>query len=189
MDIINGLGITRALGGLFLLLLPGFLLSFLFFKSREITLLERLPLGFALGITLVTFALYLANKFCGLKINLLTSLLTIGIITIVIILALILKFGKSPPKEPVKPDEIRPKKEVWQSIALGLVLAFAFFMAFIPHLSYQYPLHIDEWFQVTRTQALLQAQSITFTDSFLGEKLSTTIPRLVSNFSSVRSSY
>ena len=51
---------------------------------------------------------------------------------------------------------------------LPLILALAFFLAFIPHYDYPYLVHLDEWMHLTRFEALLQAQSITFIDPLYG---------------------
>jgi hypothetical protein len=48
------------------------------------------------------------------------------------------------------------------------ILALAFYMAFIPHQSYPYPVHLDEWNNLTYFQALLNAGDITFPDPWLG---------------------
>ena len=48
------------------------------------------------------------------------------------------------------------------------VLALAFYMAFIPHQSYDYPVHLDEWNNYTYTQAITSSHSISFPDPWLG---------------------
>jgi len=49
------------------------------------------------------------------------------------------------------------------------ILALAFYMAFIPHLNYPYPVHIDEWIHLAHSKAMLEAGSTTFTDAFTGQ--------------------
>ena len=68
-------------GSVYVLFLPGFILSFLFFPKKEsIDLLERIALSFALSIAVVPLVIFYLNL-VGLKINLLNSSLTIlGII-------------------------------------------------------------------------------------------------------------
>jgi hypothetical protein len=48
------------------------------------------------------------------------------------------------------------------------VLALAFFMAFLPHQSYAYPVHLDEWNNYTYARAITEAHSISFPDPWEG---------------------
>ena len=48
------------------------------------------------------------------------------------------------------------------------ILGLAFYIAFIPHQTYPYPLHVDEWSQLTYSQAMIQSSSTTFMDPFSG---------------------
>ncbi len=48
------------------------------------------------------------------------------------------------------------------------VMALAFYIAFIPHQSYPYPLHIDEWVHLANSEAILKAGSTTFNNPFFG---------------------
>ena len=52
---------------------------------------------------------------------------------------------------------------------LLLILLLAFYMAFIPHIGYAYPLHIDEWMHMTYAETIAQTGSITFPDPFTGQ--------------------
>ncbi|RLG23520.1 hypothetical protein DRN85_09245 [Methanosarcinales archaeon] len=63
---------------------------------------------------------------------------------------------------------------VWQVarsdyLKLLPILGLAFYMAFIPHLNYPYPVHIDEWVHLAYSKALMRAGSATFPDPFSGE--------------------
>jgi len=49
------------------------------------------------------------------------------------------------------------------------ILALAFYIAFIPHYNYPYPLHVDEWINLVRSKALMETGNITFSGSFLLE--------------------
>ena len=49
------------------------------------------------------------------------------------------------------------------------ILALAFYIAFIPHLNYPYPVHIDDWVQLALSKAMLQAHDTTFIDPFFGQ--------------------
>ncbi|MFQ6122503.1 MAG: hypothetical protein ACE5LA_05525 [Dehalococcoidales bacterium] len=48
------------------------------------------------------------------------------------------------------------------------IMALAFYIAFIPHQGYPYPVHIDEWVHLAHSEAMLQAQDTTFIDPFFG---------------------
>ena len=49
------------------------------------------------------------------------------------------------------------------------IIALAFYIAFIPHQDYPYPVHIDDWVHLAYFEAMLQASSVTFTDPFFGQ--------------------
>ncbi len=49
------------------------------------------------------------------------------------------------------------------------IMALAFYLTFIPHLNYPYPLHVDEWVHLVQSKSLMAAGSITFPGSFLLE--------------------
>lgn len=84
-------------GSIYVLFLPGFILSYIFFKhtnssntnSDSIDWLERIALSFALSIAVVPLAVFYLNL-AGVKINLLNSSLTIlGIIIIASIITFV----------------------------------------------------------------------------------------------------
>ena len=51
------------------------------------------------------------------------------------------------------------------------IMALAFYIAFIPHLNYPYPVHVDEWVHLARSKAMLAAGSATFIDPFSGQSI------------------
>ena len=57
----------------------------------------------------------------------------------------------------------------FELLVLILIVLFAFFIAFIPHMNYCFPAHIDEWNQIAYSQAMLQAGSIDFEEPFYGK--------------------
>jgi len=63
-------------------------------------------------------------------------------------------------------------------IKLLPILAFAFFMAFIPHISYPYAVHIDEWIHIAYSNALLRAGGISYIHPIFGEGLETVVTQL-----------
>jgi len=48
------------------------------------------------------------------------------------------------------------------------ILALAFYIAFIPHYNYPYPVHIDEWVHLARSEAMMRLGSTTFFDPLSG---------------------
>jgi len=48
------------------------------------------------------------------------------------------------------------------------VLGLAFYIAFIPHIGYNYPLHVDEWYHFAFMRAFQNAGSVNFPDPILG---------------------
>lgn len=56
-----------------------------------------------------------------------------------------------------------------KTLLLIFVLSLAFFMAFIPHISYAYPLHFDEWDHLTYAKTISPTGTISFPDPFYGE--------------------
>jgi len=54
-------------------------------------------------------------------------------------------------------------------IKLVPILALAFYMAYIPHLHYPYPVHIDEWVHMAFSKAILTEGNISFPYPFSGE--------------------
>jgi hypothetical protein len=53
-------------------------------------------------------------------------------------------------------------------VKLVPILALAFYMAFIPHRSYDYPVHLDEWNNFTYSQFITASHGISFPDPWLG---------------------
>jgi len=76
------------------LFLPGYVISFLFFKKNKIDIIERIALSFALSIAIVPLLIFYLNLI-GMKINTLSSALTIaGIIIVGLVLLKVKWKGK-----------------------------------------------------------------------------------------------
>jgi uncharacterized membrane protein len=75
-------GFRIVFGSVYVLLIPGFVISFIFFSKTSIDWIERIALSFALSIAIVPLVVFYLNLI-GIKINLLNSFLTIlGIIAV-----------------------------------------------------------------------------------------------------------
>jgi hypothetical protein len=48
------------------------------------------------------------------------------------------------------------------------VMALAFYLAFIPHQAYPYPVHIDDWVHLANAEAIMKAGSVAYTEPFFG---------------------
>lgn len=59
----------------------------------------------------------------------------------------------------------------FENLGLLLVAAFAFYIAFIPHLNYPYPVHVDEWVHLAYAKATLAEGRIIFAEPFLGQSM------------------
>ena len=73
------------LGTPYVLFLPGYIISFFFFKKDKIEVIERIALSFALSIAIVPLAIFYLNLI-RMKINLISSSLTIAAIIIISLL-------------------------------------------------------------------------------------------------------
>jgi uncharacterized membrane protein len=78
--------IKTIFGSVYLLFLPGYVWSYVFFKKNEIDIIERAALSFGLSIALIPLLVFLGNYFFGIKINLIN---VFGIIMLIIFLGLI----------------------------------------------------------------------------------------------------
>jgi hypothetical protein len=59
-----------------------------------------------------------------------------------------------------------------KTLLLVLILLLAFFMAYIPHIGYAYPLHGDEWIHLAYANSVVDSGAITFLNPFSGLTLS-----------------
>ena len=68
----------------------------------------------------------------------------------------------------MNPDSIHKVLKL-DYVLLLPVMALAFYIAFIPHVNYLYPVHIDEWVHLAYSEAMLSAGSTAYADPFLGQ--------------------
>ena len=62
------------------------------------------------------------------------------------------------------------------------IIGLAFYIAFIPHQGYPYPVHIDEWVHLAHSEAMLKASSTSYPDPFSGESVRTISSNLEAGF-------
>ncbi len=58
----------------------------------------------------------------------------------------------------------------WPALWLLPLAALAFYIAFIPHQSYPYAVHIDDWVHMAHAEAILKSGSVGYLDPFFGEE-------------------
>ncbi|MDY6794628.1 MAG: DUF1616 domain-containing protein [Actinomycetota bacterium] len=79
MAFLDGLRSIAAL--LFLIFIPGFAWTLVFFKEREVDILERFVYSIALSIALMAIALFFANRLLGVRINVPNSFAIVVVLT------------------------------------------------------------------------------------------------------------
>lgn len=160
---IETIELLKLIGGIFVLIIPGYLWSYLFFKNLEP--LERLVFGFVLGLGVLCFGTFMLDMVFGLpvtqnKIFILFAVYTIPILVLYIIF--IIKYGM--PKLNLNYFK-NPK-----FILLILILAFSVFMISLPHWSDNYflPFHVDEWIHWSYSKSIIESGSSAFIDPYIG---------------------
>jgi len=68
---------------------------------------------------------------------------------------------------------LKRQNNVIEGLLLVLILLLAVFMAYIPHLDYVYPIHIDEWWHYGDAQSLVETGRIPYLDPFNSGELLT----------------
>ena len=84
LPFLDHLPVIRAiLGFILVFFLPGFAWTLLFFRGKQINIIERVALSFGLSIAVVTLSILALNKLIGVKITGFNSLSIIAAITII----------------------------------------------------------------------------------------------------------
>ena len=97
------ISLTRMiLGSIFVLFIPGFAWTFLFFKKQEIDIIERIALSFGLSIALVPLTIFYLNNLFHMKITAVNSFVVISVLTIAPLGYVYLKAGGIPLKKLLK---------------------------------------------------------------------------------------
>ena len=158
--------LAKLIGGIILLIVPGYLWSFILFP--KITHLERIVFGFVLGLSVLSCGMFILNVIFGITLTytviwLLLALYTIPVLIIIIYCLLVFKFEI---KKPSFKDFKNPKL-----LLLVFVLGFTVFMIFLPHLKdgYFLPFHVDEWEHWSYSRAVAESGSTSFVNPYLGQ--------------------
>jgi len=184
VDIID---LSRLIGAIVLLLIPGYLWSFLFLKQKDITRLERVVFGFVLSISMFVLAFFTFDLILNIPITQNKTILLYTVYTAVIfILFAISIIKKGMPNQTkqffasIKTLIKQPKQTLAANktmqilLLLAGVLIFAAYMGFLPHLKdgYFLPFHVDEWIHWTYSKSFMEAGQTIFTNPYLGTGLS-----------------
>lgn len=70
-------------GSFFVLFMPGFAWSFVFFAKDEIDTIERIALSFGLSIAIIPLVIFYLNYLLGVKITLINSTIAILFLTLI----------------------------------------------------------------------------------------------------------
>lgn len=89
MDVL--IGLRMVFGTVFVLFIPGFAWSFVFFRREEIDWIERIALSFGLSIALVPLTIFWLNSFFDVRITLINSFIVVLILTLVPVIYLLLR--------------------------------------------------------------------------------------------------
>lgn len=159
---LEGMELFRFAFALFLFVFSGFLWSIVLFKDMKYY--ERIILGFAFTLSVLTvvvmvfsFFIVIVPFFIYLFIGFFMLLPTVII-------------GINNAKNIASIFSIPPQKTLIKILLLIGILAFVFFMTYLPHMekNYQLPFHADEWIHWGYTRGFMDAGKISFIHPFQG---------------------
>lgn len=157
------LDLCKLLAGILVLILPGYLWSFLF--SKTLTRIERVVFGFLLGVLFFSAAPYLLNVFFSVVLSADVILVCYFVYLVAGILLFFFLWYQSG-----KPRLQLPVFFTWRNLLLFCLLVFVVFMTFLPHLSMNYylPFHVDEWVHWSFSRSIMDYGSVNFPDPYTG---------------------
>lgn len=173
---IDYVDLGRLIFGIILLIVPGYLWSFIFFK--DLTRLERVVFGFTLSISYVIICMFALDFILNVPITFTKTWILFLIYSVSIIIIYILSLIKmEAPKDYFKKIKtliqqkklINNPKTLKYLILIG-ILFFAAYMGLLPHLKDNYflPFHVDEWIHWTRTKSMMETGFTSFVNPWLG---------------------
>lgn len=142
--------------------IPGTLIALPFFKNVNLNLLEKLILGFILGMVLPAFVLFLLSLI-GVNFS---YILALGSIALVTIIGIVWTYKEKAWQDISLPKIEDIKKEHWKYIGYALLLIFIFLAFFIRVQSFS-PIYqeLDPYWYMYGTQQILTEGSVPLTDS------------------------
>lgn len=86
--VVEGLSVIRAIIGFILVFfLPGFAWTLVFFRGKQVNVVERVALSFGLSIAVVTISIFALNLLVGVEITGFNSVLIIIVVTVIPVVA------------------------------------------------------------------------------------------------------
>ena len=76
-------GLRMTLGVILVFLLPGLCWTLVFFRGRQVNMVERIALSFGISIAMVTLLIFVMNRVAGVAINGVSSLAAIAVLIVV----------------------------------------------------------------------------------------------------------
>ena len=155
--------LAKLIGGIILLIIPGYLWSFFLFKDHR--QVERIVFGFVLSLGMLCFGLFTLDVLLGLPLTALKMFLLLTVYSVSSVVVFFYSIYKSNlPK--LHPSSLKNPKAL---LLLG-ILVFTAFMAFLPHLSNDYylPFHVDEWIHWEFSRAVVEQGSSVFINPYTG---------------------
>ncbi|MFA5381542.1 MAG: STT3 domain-containing protein [Candidatus Micrarchaeia archaeon] len=142
--------------------IPGTLIALPFFKKVNLNLLEKLFLGFILGMVLPAFVLFLLSLI-GIDFSFMLALSAILIITII---GAVWTYKEKAWEDLKMPNIKEIKEDYWKYIGYALLLIFIFLAFFIRVQSYS-PIYqeLDPYWYMYGTQQILTEGSVPLTDT------------------------
>ncbi len=142
--------------------IPGTFIALPFFKNVNLNLLEKLILGFILGMILPAFVLFLLF-FIGVDFSYMLAIGSIGLVTLV---GIIWTYKEKAWEDLSMPKLKEIKKDYWKYVGYALLLLFMFLAFFIRVQSYS-PIYqeLDPYWYMYGTQQILTEGSVPLTDT------------------------
>src|SRR4030042_1099089 len=166
--------LAKLIGGIILLIIPGYLWSFFLFKNLKHS--ERITFGLILGLGVLCNGLFVIDMLLDLPLTAIKVFLLLAVYatsSVVVFFYFIYKSGL--PKL-----YLSSLKNPRVLLLLG-ILTFTVFMAFLPHLHNRYylPFHVDEWIHWEYSRAVMEQGSSLLINPYTGND---TIRSLESGF-------
>jgi len=155
--------LIKLIACIFVIVIPGYLWSFLF--SKHLTRLERFVFGFVFGLGVLTCATFIGNVVFNIEI---TQTFVVLLFALYATPAFIL-YGLSIYRFGLPKIDLTPIKDK-KFLLLAGILCFILLMMFLPHLSNNYflPFHVDEWIHWSYSRAVMESGSTTFLNPYTG---------------------
>jgi hypothetical protein len=147
--------------GAFIIVLPGYLWSHLFFK--DLKPFERLTFGFMSGLGVICLSTFVLDMVFKIIVTQVIVIAVFAVYTIPALVSYILYLLRHPVPKPKYEHFKNPK-----TLFLILILGFSVFMTLLPHWSDNYflPFHVDEWQHWCYGNAVIESGSSAFPNPY-----------------------